>query len=112
MNMRPRHPNRSGLNRRSIIKAIGAASFAAATPRLLRAQNKSDVIVIGAGLSGLAAALLLEETGANVQVIEGRNRIGGRVQSFRNIPGDPGSRRHCVRPGLCAAGRCGPNPRR
>jgi monoamine oxidase len=77
------------VNRRRVIQAIGAASIAAATPRLLRAQNKSDVIVIGAGLSGLAAALLLEESGASVQVIEGRNRIGGRVQSFRNIPGDP-----------------------
>jgi monoamine oxidase len=84
--LNPSHPT---LNRRTMLQAIGAASLAATTPRLLRAQNKSDVIVIGAGLSGLAAALLLEESGVSVQVIEGRNRIGGRVESFRNIPGDP-----------------------
>ena len=82
-------PYRLTLNRRTVLKAAGAASVAAATPRLLRAQNKPDVIVIGAGLSGLAAALLLEEAGTKVQVIEGRNRIGGRVQSFRNVPGNP-----------------------
>ncbi len=80
---------KTGLTRRSVIRGIGAASIAAATPRILRAQNKSDVLVIGAGLSGLNAALLLQETGVNVQVIEGRNRIGGRVQSLRNIPGNP-----------------------
>jgi monoamine oxidase len=77
------------INRRAAIQGIGAVSIAAATPRMLRAQNKSDVIVIGAGLSGLGAALLLQEAGVTVQVIEGRNRIGGRVQSFRNIPGNP-----------------------
>lgn len=81
-------PN-TNLTRRSVIRGIGAASIAAAAPGLLRAQNKSDAIVIGAGLSGLGAALLLQDAGVNVQVIEGRNRIGGRVESFRNIPGNP-----------------------
>jgi monoamine oxidase len=81
--------SKTTLTRRTVIRGIGAASLAAATPRLLRAQNKSDVLVIGAGLSGLGAALLLQEAGVNVQVIEGRNRIGGRVESFRNIPGNP-----------------------
>lgn len=87
------NPNKSvqqtTLTRRTVIRGIGAASIAAATPRVLRAQNRSDVIVIGAGLSGLGAALLLQEAGTNVQVIEGRNRIGGRVESLRNIPGNP-----------------------
>ncbi|TDJ48049.1 MAG: FAD-dependent oxidoreductase [Gammaproteobacteria bacterium] len=77
------------LTRRTLIQGLGAASVAAATPRILRAQNKSQVIVIGAGLSGLGAALLLQDAGLDVQVIEGRGRIGGRVQSYRNIPGAP-----------------------
>lgn len=75
-------------SRRNILKTIsGLPLLAAAGP--LRALNKSDVIVIGAGLSGLNAALLLESSGMNVTVLEGRNRIGGRVQSLRNIPGNP-----------------------
>ncbi len=78
--------------RRTLLKAMGAAAAAVlAAPRLLRAQNRSSVLVIGAGLSGLAAALLLEEAGANVRVIEGRRRIGGRIQSVRALPGAPES---------------------
>ena len=76
------------LSRRTVLKALGSAPLlAAAGP--VRALNKTDVIVIGAGLSGLNAALLLESAGMSVKVLEGRNRIGGRVQSLRNIPGNP-----------------------
>jgi monoamine oxidase len=38
-----------------------------------------DVIVIGAGLSGLVAARELEARGCAVRVLEARDRIGGRV---------------------------------
>jgi monoamine oxidase len=48
-----------------------------------------DVLVIGAGLSGLNSALLLEELGATVQVIEARQRIGGRVYTLSKLPGYP-----------------------
>lgn len=77
------------VDRRTVLKALGTATFAAAVPGALRAQNKTEVLVIGAGLSGLASALMMQDAGVNVQVIEGRNRIGGRVESFRNIPGNP-----------------------
>lgn len=40
-----------------------------------------EVIVIGAGVSGLHAALQLERLGAKVTVIEGRPRIGGRIRT-------------------------------
>jgi monoamine oxidase len=41
---------------------------------------KSDVVVVGAGLAGLGAARDLMKGGADVVVIEARNRPGGRVE--------------------------------
>ncbi len=53
------------------------------------AKEKYDVIVVGAGLSGLQAAILLEEAGLDVLVLEGRKRLGGRVYTLENVPGKP-----------------------
>src|SRR5215213_7391986 len=54
------------------------------------AQRPSSprVVVIGAGFAGLAAAYELSRAGASVTVLEARNRVGGRVVSFRDlVPG-------------------------
>jgi monoamine oxidase len=40
-----------------------------------------DVIVIGAGFTGLAASLALLQAGCDVVTLEARNRVGGRVES-------------------------------
>ncbi|WP_162558815.1 NAD(P)/FAD-dependent oxidoreductase [Sphingorhabdus sp. EL138] len=48
-----------------------------------------DVVVIGAGLSGLNATLLLEEMGYNVTLVEGRDRVGGRLYTLDDVPGAP-----------------------
>ena len=44
-----------------------------------------DVIVIGAGISGLAAALELEDAGLKVRVLEAKDRTGGRIHSMRQL---------------------------
>jgi monoamine oxidase len=44
--------------------------------------NTSDVIVIGAGAAGLAAAAELARGGLSVTVLEARDRVGGRVHTL------------------------------
>jgi predicted NAD/FAD-dependent oxidoreductase len=44
-------------------------------------DDELPVIVIGAGLAGLASALTLQEAGVSVRVLEASSCVGGRVQS-------------------------------
>ena len=48
----------------------------------------ADVIVIGAGAAGLAAARTLTAAGLDVLVLEARDRIGGRIYTV-HVPGLP-----------------------
>ena len=42
-------------------------------------SNEPDVIVVGAGISGLAAAAELSRAGLSVVILDARDRIGGRI---------------------------------
>jgi len=55
--------------------------------------RKADVLVLGAGISGLAAARTLADSGRQVIVLEGRDRIGGRVwtDTSLGVPMDLGA---------------------
>lgn len=48
-------------------------------------MSEHDVVVIGAGLAGLNAALELEAAGCDVVVLEARDRVGGRIHSMRQL---------------------------
>ena len=45
---------------------------------------KCDVVVVGAGVAGLAAARELHARGLDVVILEARERIGGRVFTRRD----------------------------
>eukprot|EP01126_Amoeba_proteus_P004639 TRINITY_DN11539_c0_g1_i1.p1 TRINITY_DN11539_c0_g1~~TRINITY_DN11539_c0_g1_i1.p1 ORF type:complete len:469 (-),score=73.60 TRINITY_DN11539_c0_g1_i1:272-1678(-) len=45
----------------------------------------ANVVVIGAGMSGISAATKLREEGHAVTILEGRNRIGGRIFTDRSL---------------------------
>ena len=47
--------------------------------------NDKTVIVIGAGISGLAAAKKLKEKGFNVIVLEAQEKVGGRLKTNRSL---------------------------
>jgi monoamine oxidase len=50
-------------------------------------MSRVHVVVAGAGLAGLTAAHYLERVGAEVTVVEARDRVGGRVHTRRGFEG-------------------------
>lgn len=76
------------MKRRHFIKGMAAASAGLILPISYAKQN-ADVIVIGAGLAGLSAAYNLKMAGLNVQLLEGDDRIGGRVKTLSHIATNP-----------------------
>lgn len=73
-------------NRRDTLK-FGLAG--ALLPSVVKAQTEAaeqvDVVVIGAGIAGLAAARRLTDQGTQVIVLEASSRIGGRIKTDRSL---------------------------
>lgn len=77
------------LDRRGFIKVATMGAALAITHPVWAQPAKYDVIVIGAGLSGLHTVHLLEQRGMNVLLLESRQRVGGRVHTLDHLAGHP-----------------------
>src|SRR5258705_8110683 len=71
--------------RYSVWAGAGAATLAlpAFSAPIQRRAASQRVIIIGAGLAGMAAAFELVQAGHHVTILEARMRAGGRVQTLR-----------------------------
>jgi monoamine oxidase len=68
----------------SLIGAVGSGLAAACAPDRRPPPDTKSILVVGAGMAGLAAARSLADAGWPVRLIEARERIGGRVHTNRD----------------------------
>jgi len=83
------------INRRRFLKEISLSAAALALmPRIARAEKRGgirlmgepkNIVVLGAGLAGLAAGYELKRAGHKVTILESRKFAGGRLQTLRSF---------------------------
>jgi len=76
------------LSRRTTLSGMASLTLLSACGDR-RTSETRDVIVVGAGISGLYAAMLLEELGFDTLVLEASERVGGRMMTLDQLNGSP-----------------------
>jgi len=78
----------AGMTRRRFVEMALGAGAALMLPAAAfggPGSKKPRVLVVGAGFAGLSCAWQLKRAGADVTVLESRNRVGGRVLTLDNF---------------------------
>jgi len=81
------------MQRRVLLRLLGLL-LASRTLPPAQAARPQKILVIGAGIAGLAAAQQLHRAGHGVEVLEARERIGGRIHTshlWQDAPMDLGA---------------------
>ena len=50
-------------------------------------SKSKHVVIVGAGMAGLMAGLMLKEAGHKVTLLEAQDRLGGRILTYRGFAG-------------------------
>lgn len=81
----------NSINKRDILKILLSCMLPISNAQSQDSNSgkAKRIAVIGAGMAGLAAANHLQKLGHNVTVIEGRERIGGRIWTSTQWPNMP-----------------------
>lgn len=77
------------IDRRSFIAASAAATFAAPALRSASAQAEVDVVIVGAGAAGIAAARRVAAANRRFTLIEASDHVGGRCVTDTKTFGVP-----------------------
>jgi monoamine oxidase len=83
--------NMTEMTRRKFLALGGGVISASILPKLVTARvvkaampDSKRVVILGAGLAGLAAGYELNKAGYDVMILEARSRPGGRVLTYRD----------------------------
>jgi monoamine oxidase len=79
-----RHLLRAGLVVGGAIAAQGLNQAFAPEPA---SANGAKILIVGAGIAGLTAAYRLKQAGIAVDIVEARDRVGGRMRTLENAFG-------------------------
>lgn len=84
--------HQQGVSRRAFLQMVGVGGMALTmskfAPKPLT-QSPKNIVVIGAGASGIACARELHDAGHSVILLEARDRIGGRIWTDTRLANTP-----------------------